>query len=80
MIKLQAALLVSPPFALAIDIFAGSRTEIGRADDEDLEALRAREGSSGAGARQPERSGKSWARRHAFASKDRKTPFTGPFQ
>src|ERR1700680_344500 len=33
------ALLVSPPVALAIDVFARSLAEIGRADDEDLEAL-----------------------------------------
>src|SRR5438128_9631332 len=33
--------LVSPPIALAIDVFARSVAEIGRADDEDLEALRA---------------------------------------
>src|SRR3989454_3545166 len=32
--------LVSPPVALAIDVFAPSLPEIGRADDEDLEALR----------------------------------------
>src|SRR5712671_6139286 len=32
--------LVSPPVALAIDIFARILAEIGRADDEDLEALR----------------------------------------
>src|SRR6266516_3046628 len=32
--------LVSPPIALAIDVFARSLAEIGRADDEDLEALR----------------------------------------
>ena len=32
--------LVSPPVALAIDVFARSLPEIGRADDEDLEALR----------------------------------------
>src|ERR1700720_1972980 len=32
--------LVSPPVALAIDVFARSLAEIGRADDEDLEALR----------------------------------------
>jgi hypothetical protein len=32
--------LVSPPVALAIDVFARSIAEIGRADDEDLEALR----------------------------------------
>src|SRR5204862_5160874 len=31
--------LVRPPVALAIDVFARSLTEIGRADDEDLEAL-----------------------------------------
>src|SRR3989441_6585101 len=31
--------LVSPPVALAIDVFARSLAEIGRADDEDLEAL-----------------------------------------
>src|SRR5437879_2230637 len=33
--------LVSPPVALAIDVFARILAEIGRADDEDLEALRA---------------------------------------
>src|SRR5215211_2799780 len=32
--------LVSPPVALAIDVFARSVAEIGRADDEDLKALR----------------------------------------
>src|SRR5438093_8473040 len=32
--------LVSPPVALAMDGFAPSLPEIGRADDEDLEALR----------------------------------------
>ena len=32
--------LVSPPVALALDVFAPSLAEIGRADDEDLEALR----------------------------------------
>src|SRR5256885_13940201 len=32
--------LVSPPAAPAIDVFARSLAEIGRADDEDLEALR----------------------------------------
>src|SRR5213080_4765559 len=32
--------LVSPPIALAIDVFARSLAEIRRADDEDLEALR----------------------------------------
>src|SRR5438034_735623 len=32
--------LVSPPVALAIDVFARSLAEIGRADDEDLKALR----------------------------------------
>src|SRR5271167_4609487 len=32
--------LVSPPIALAIDVIARSLAEIGRADDEDLEALR----------------------------------------
>src|SRR6266567_3629053 len=32
--------LVSPPVALAIDVFARSLAETGRADDEDLEALR----------------------------------------
>src|SRR5215210_7363584 len=36
----RTALLVSPPVALAIDVFARSVAEIGRADDEDLEALR----------------------------------------
>src|ERR671924_635543 len=32
--------LVSPPVALAIDVFARSLAEIGRTDDEDLEARR----------------------------------------
>src|SRR2546428_6299449 len=32
--------LVSPPVALALDVFRRSLAEIGRADDEDLEALR----------------------------------------
>src|SRR5437588_7313151 len=32
--------LVSPPVALAIDVFPPSLAETGRADDEDLEALR----------------------------------------
>src|SRR2546426_2053197 len=32
--------LVSPPVALAIDVFARSLAEIGRADDKDLKALR----------------------------------------
>src|SRR5437764_9215139 len=32
--------LVSPPVALALDVFARSLAEIGRADDEDLKALR----------------------------------------
>src|SRR6059058_6701218 len=32
--------LVSPPVALAFDVFARSLAEIGRADDDDLEALR----------------------------------------
>src|SRR6059036_1626593 len=32
--------LVSPPIALAIDVFARSVAETGRADDEDLKALR----------------------------------------
>src|SRR5215204_6466017 len=32
--------LVGPPVAPALDVFAGSLAEIGRADDEDLEALR----------------------------------------
>src|SRR5213595_3951468 len=31
--------LVSPPIALAFDVFARSLAEIGRADDDDLEAL-----------------------------------------
>src|SRR4051794_27462910 len=34
-----SAVLVSPPVAPAIDVFARSLAEIGRADDEDLEAL-----------------------------------------
>src|SRR5436189_520674 len=32
--------LVTPPVALAVDVFARILAEIGRADDEDLEALR----------------------------------------
>src|SRR5919204_6517443 len=32
--------LVSPPIALALDVFARSLAEIGRADDDDLEAVR----------------------------------------
>src|SRR5436190_12996321 len=32
--------LVRPPIALAFDVFARSLAEIGRADDDDLEALR----------------------------------------
>src|SRR6266478_5329701 len=32
--------LATPPVALALDVFARSRAEIGRADDDDLEALR----------------------------------------
>src|SRR6266702_4202203 len=32
--------LVTPPVALALDVFARSLAEIGRADDDDLEALR----------------------------------------
>src|SRR5438067_12281619 len=32
--------LVSPPVALALDVFARSLAEIGRADDDDFEALR----------------------------------------
>jgi hypothetical protein len=32
--------LVSPPVALAIDVFARSLAEIGRADHEDLETIR----------------------------------------
>src|SRR3954465_5472561 len=32
--------LVSPPVTLALDVFARSLAEIGRADDEDLEAPR----------------------------------------
>src|SRR5687768_4018265 len=32
--------LVSPPVALSLDVFARSLADIGRADDEDLEALR----------------------------------------
>src|SRR5437588_4063097 len=36
----RTALLVSPPVAPAVDIFARILPETGRADDEDLEALR----------------------------------------
>ena len=31
---------IGPPVALAIDVFARNLAEVGRADDEDLEALR----------------------------------------
>jgi len=34
------ALAVSPPVAQAVDVVAGSRAEVGRADDQDLEPLR----------------------------------------
>ena len=34
--------LVRPPVALALDVFARSLAEVGRADDDDLEALRPR--------------------------------------
>src|SRR5256714_8055485 len=37
---MRTALLVNPPVALAIDVFARILAEIGRADDEDLEAFR----------------------------------------
>src|SRR4029450_2437282 len=37
---MRTALLVSPPAPLAIDVFARSLTETGRADHQDLEALR----------------------------------------
>src|SRR5215216_7070139 len=37
---LRTGLLVSPPVALAVDVFAPSLPETGRADDEDLEARR----------------------------------------
>src|SRR5919202_4749270 len=36
----EEASLVHPPVALALDVFAASLAETGRADDEDLEALR----------------------------------------
>src|SRR5260221_1202444 len=36
----MGSVLVSPPVALAIDVFARSLAEIGRADDEDLKAVR----------------------------------------
>src|SRR5437762_10264864 len=36
---MRTALLVNPPVALALDVFAGILAEVGRADDEDLEAL-----------------------------------------
>src|SRR5437763_6999354 len=36
---MRTALLVNPPVALTIDVFAGILPEVGRADDEDLEAL-----------------------------------------
>src|SRR4051794_2790374 len=38
----MGSVLVSPPVALAIDVFARSLAEMGRADDEDLKALRPR--------------------------------------
>src|SRR5918911_1347560 len=37
---LTHSVLVSPPVALTLDVFARSIAEIGRADDEDLEASR----------------------------------------
>src|SRR5205823_4459140 len=37
---MRTALLVNPPVALTIDVFARILAEVGRADDEDLEALR----------------------------------------
>src|SRR5438105_3599369 len=37
--NVQTTPLVSPPVALAIDVFARMFAEIGRADNEDLEAL-----------------------------------------
>src|SRR5216683_2435662 len=37
--NVRTTLLVSPPVAQAIDVFARILAEIGRADDEDLEAL-----------------------------------------
>src|SRR5437764_6494776 len=39
-IPARTRLLVGPPAALAIDVFAPSLPEIGRADDEDLKAFR----------------------------------------
>src|SRR5256885_9531701 len=36
---MRTALLVNPPVALTIDVFARILAEVGRADDEDLEAL-----------------------------------------
>src|SRR5262249_45828872 len=36
----RTALLASPPVALPLDVFARILAEVGRADDEDLEALR----------------------------------------
>src|SRR3954453_15613439 len=39
--RYRSAALVSPPVALTLDVFAGSLAEVGRADDDDLEALRA---------------------------------------
>src|SRR5213594_748401 len=38
-LNVRTTRLVSPPVALAIDVFARSLAEVGRADDEDLEAL-----------------------------------------
>src|SRR3954468_4365570 len=40
MSTLASRFLAGPPVALAVDISAGVRTEIRRADDEELEALR----------------------------------------
>src|SRR5437016_10666555 len=37
--NVRTTLLVSPPVALAIDVFARILAEVGRADDEDFEAL-----------------------------------------
>src|SRR5213594_110459 len=38
-LNVRTTRLVSPPVALAIDVFARVLAEVGRADDEDLEAL-----------------------------------------
>ena len=50
-----AAGLISPPVALALDVLARIVAEVGRADDEDLEALAARPRSRASAGRDADR-------------------------